>query len=68
MRYHNRHNMEAIGISEEEVMTFTDVRESEAENENPAPRATDYYAPVISLDSLVTFREFDRLLDSLKGR
>lgn len=67
MRYHNRHNMEAIGITEEEVWAFTDTRENDAENQNPAPRALDYYTPFLTSDSLVTFSEFDRLLDSLKG-
>ncbi len=27
MRYHNRYNMEAIGITEQEVMEYTDARE-----------------------------------------
>lgn len=68
MRYHNRHNMEAMGISEEEVMAFTDDREKGAENNQKPPRADEYYTPVISLDSLVTFRELDLRIDSLKGR
>ncbi len=68
MRYHNRHNMEAMGISEEEVMAFTDNREKSAENKQKPPRSDEYYTPAILLDSLVTFRELDLRIDSLKGR
>ena len=67
MRYHNLDNMEAIGIQEKEVMEFTNVREQETENPNEAPDFSDFYSGPISFDSLVTFRELDMYLDSLKG-
>lgn len=68
MRYHNRHNMEAIGITEEEVLEFTDDREQGAENTHPAPRAMEFYTPALDPDSLFTFRELDLRLDSLMRR
>lgn len=67
MRYHNLHNMEAIGIPEKEVMDFTDVREQETENPNEAPDFTDFYSEPISFDSLTLFRDLDMRIDSLKG-
>ena len=68
MRYHNLHNMEAMGITEEEVKAFTNDREKDAENENPAPRVKEYYTPDLSADSLFTFGELDLRIDSLKGK
>ena len=68
MRYHNLHNMESIDITEEEVIAFTDDRDRDAENDNPAPRAAEYYTPALSADSLFSFDALDMKLDSLKGR
>ena len=67
MRYHNLDNMEAIGISEKEVMEFTNVREQESENPNEAPDFSDFYSTPIATDSLTTFSELDMYLDSIKG-
>ena len=67
MRYHNRFNMEAIGIPEEEVLAFTTTRENDAENDKPEPNVMEFYTPTIKPDSLITFRELDMRLDSLKG-
>ena len=67
MRYHNQHNMEAIGITEQELMDYTNLREQGMENPNEAPDFSDFYSGPISFDSLVTFRELDMYLDSLKG-
>ena len=67
MRYYNLYNMEAIGITEQEVMAYTDTRQQNAENPNEAPDFSDFYSAPIVLDSLVTFRELDMRLDSLKG-
>ena len=54
LRYHNRENQRAIGITEEELMAFTDERTKEVENPEPVPDADDYYMPKLSIDSLVT--------------
>ena len=67
MRYHNRHNMDAIDITEQEVMDYTNLREQGMENPNEAPDFTDFYSDPINFDSLTTFSELDRLIDSLKG-
>ena len=44
MRYHNRHNMNSIGISEKEVMEFTDTRERKTINLDEAPDFMDFYS------------------------
>ena len=43
MRYHNRHNMYAIDIPEEEVMNFTNVREQKTQNTDEAPDFMNFY-------------------------
>ena len=67
MRYQNLLNMESIGITEQEVMAYTDSREQEMESQNEPPDVGEFYSDPISTDSLLTFRSFDRLIDSLKG-
>ncbi|MBO6050366.1 MAG: hypothetical protein J6P65_00115 [Bacteroidales bacterium] len=66
MRYHNRYNMEAIGITEQEVMDYTDAREQEALNTNKAPDFSEFYSEPISPDNLSTLKEFDEELEMLK--
>lgn len=68
LRYYNLRNMQAIGISEEEVMEFTDGREKDDANTAPAPIATDYYTAPISPDSLTTLSHLNARLDSIMGR
>ncbi len=46
MRYHNRHNMSSIGISEKEVMDYTDNRERKTENTDKAPDFRDFYSEI----------------------
>ena len=65
LRYYNQYNMEAIGITEKEIMAFTDDREERAEYEAGAPDASNYYVPPLNPDSLNTFEEFDLRIDSL---
>lgn len=67
MRYHNQSNMEAIGISEQEVMDYTDAREVGDENQNPIPDFGNYYKGPFSSDSLTTFGEYDALLEEVKA-
>ena len=72
MREANRHSMDLIGISEEEVMAFTDERThpGEASAEEAANEAFfrgDFAIPAISLDSLSTMQNEIRLLDSLRN-
>ena len=70
LRESNRRNMALIGISEEEVMAFTDARnrpgERSAEDEvNEAYFRGEFAVPAISPDSLFTMQAQTRLLDSL---
>lgn len=60
MRYHNRHNMEAIGITEQEVMDYTDKREFAAEDTDTPPDFGDFYTDPISPDSLTTLAHLDK--------
>lgn len=68
MRFENRHNMEAIGISEEKVMAYTNDLELGTTNADFAPDFDEFYNGPISPDNLSTMRTLDARLDSLKGR
>lgn len=63
MRYQNQSNMAAIGISEQEVMDYTDAREQGVKNTNEAPDFGSFYTAPISPDSLTSMREYDALLN-----
>ena len=72
LRESNRHNMGLIGISEDEVMAFTDERslaEADANSEaaNAAYLRGDFAIPAISRDSLYTIQDRIHILDSLLG-
>ena len=70
LRQNNRENMALIGISEQEVMAFTD-RQSLAEGTSAMDAANqayfrgDFAMPQLSPDSLYTMRGETHLLDSL---
>lgn len=66
MRYHNRHNMESIGITEQEVMEYTDTREQKTENTDEAPDFNDFYSAPIRPESLTSFKELDEELEMMK--
>jgi hypothetical protein len=68
MRHHNLNNMKAIGISEKEVMDYTDAR---IENDNSignAPEFSDYYSEPISPDDLSTLHEYDSMIERQKNQ
>lgn len=73
LRETNRRNMSLIGISEKEVMDFTDERDHRGET-TPEDAANEAYfkgkfaIPEMSLDSLSTMQDYTRLLDSLLAR
>lgn len=67
MRYHNRRNMDAIGIDEQAVMDYTNVRQEREDNEDDTPNPNDYYTPTFDPDSLTSMRHLDAQIDSLKG-
>ena len=67
MRYHNKHNMESIGITEQEVMEFTDTREQKTENTDEAPEFNNFYSAPIRPEKLTSFKKLDEELEVLKG-
>ena len=67
MRYHNQYNMKYIGITEQDVMEYTNTRLKSMDNTNDAPDFSDFYSEPITVDSLFTLRELELQLDSLKG-
>ena len=66
IRESNRNNMALIGISEEEVMAFTDEQSYSVSDESTeALFRGDFAIPELSLDSLYTMSRETHLLDSL---
>lgn len=66
IRESNRNNMALIGISEQEVMAFTDEQSYSASDQaTEAYFRGDYAIPKLSPDSLYTMRNETHLLDSL---
>lgn len=66
MRYHNRHNMESIGITEQEVMEFTDTREQKTEITDDAPDFSKFYSTPIRSEDLTSFKELNEELEMMK--
>lgn len=67
LRFFNLKNMDAIGISEEEVMEYTDSREKEDEEERTPPMSREYYTPAFTLDSLTTLQHLTQHIEELKN-
>ena len=65
LRYYNLQNMRYIGITEEEVMAYTDNREDDGGPVGTPPDAEGYYTAPFTLDSLTTMAQFSARLDSL---
>ena len=65
LRHTNRENMAYIGISEQEVMEFTDKCEEKIELTEQEPNAMDYYTPELDSASLTSFAPLTACLDSL---
>ena len=68
MRYLNHKNMELIGITEQEVMEYTDARSLGFNIMSDTPQVDDFISSPVSPDSLTssTFKALDACLDSLK--
>lgn len=62
LRYLNRKNMAAIGISQQELTEFIEQRQREIEigEENPASHAFDF--PTLKAEDLTTFSEYDSVI------
>ena len=68
IRYNNQFNMVAIGISEEDIIAFTNERQKVIEFNERRPEPYDYYTPELNPDSLLTFKSLDEYLDSIAGK
>ena len=66
MRFHNLANMESIGITEQEVMDYTNAREQGMANEQNAPDFNNFYSDPILPDNLSTFKELDKRIETMK--
>lgn len=67
LRFYNLKNMKAIGISEQEVMEYTNDREQKEENEGTPPDSEDYYTAPYTLDSLTSLRHLNSRIEELKA-
>ena len=65
LRYLNRKNMKLIGISEEEVLGFTDARADVVIDGEAEPVSSDYVKPYPDKESLDANLDYARQLDSL---
>lgn len=66
LRYFNLQNMAAIGISEQEVMEYTNAREEEVEEVGTQPDANLFYTSAFSLDSLTSLTHLTKRIEELK--
>lgn len=67
LRFFNQGNMRAIGITEEEVMAYTDDREKQDEEEGTPPNSLKYYTDPYTLDDLTTLRDLTTRIEELKA-
>ena len=67
LRFYNLGNMEAIGITEQEVMKYTDAREKEDDSPAAPPNAELYYTDPYTLDSLTSLRHLTARIEELKA-
>ena len=65
LRRMNRKNMKLIGISEEEVLAFTDARADVAVEEGPEPDYTEFMRPYPDKESIDANLDYARQLNSL---
>lgn len=67
MRYQNLSNMAAIGITEQEVMEYTDNRMFGDENPEMVPDFSEYYKGPLNPDSLTSLTPLDIRLEEVKA-
>lgn len=67
LRYFNLQNMDAIGISEQEVMKYTDAREEKGEDKGTPPDANSFYTRAYTLDSLTSLTHLTERIEELKA-
>ena len=68
LRRMNRQNMKLIGISEKEVLAFTDARADIAIEEDPEPDYSVFVKPYPDKESIDTSLDYARKLNSLLNR
>ena len=66
LRYFNLQNMATIGISEREVMEYTDAREEEGDVMGTPPNAHAFYTGAYTLDSLTSLTHLTDRIEELK--
>ena len=66
LRFFNQTNMKAIGISEQEVMDYTDERELGIDDKATPPNAESFYTDPYTLDSLTSLRHLNARIEELK--
>ena len=67
-RYLNKKNMRLIGISEEEVIAFTDERTRDNDSDGKEPEVSDFRKPQLQPDSLTTLSPLTHRIDSILNR
>ena len=67
LRYFNLQNMTDIGISEQEVMAYTDAREENNQDAGTPPDANSFYTNAYTLDSLTTLTHLTDRIEELKA-
>lgn len=67
LRFFNQGNMKAIGISEQEVIDYTNVREQKDEDESTPPNADNFYTAPYKLNDLTTLRHLNTRIKELKS-
>ena len=67
LRFYNQGNMKAIGITEEEVMAYTNDREKQDEEESTPPSSQNYYTAPYKLDELTSLRHLTTRIEELKA-
>lgn len=65
IRYYNRKNMALIGISEDEVMAFTDQRTQDINIDGEQPIQSDFRTDTLTLKDLNTLRPIIQHIDSV---
>lgn len=67
LRYFNLKNMTAIGISEQEVIEYTNALEEESEDTGTPPDANSFYTSAYTLDSLTSLTHLTERIEELKA-
>ena len=67
LRFFNLQNMSFVGITEQEVIDFTNARKEETETVGTPPEANMFYTGAYTLDSLTTLTHLTERIEELKA-